>query len=122
MNKTLAIGLLVVVLIVLGGGVALLSNQSQTPTNTSNTTNSTTTSGSNSTTGSTSTGTTTSGSTSGSTKETCIITVLGKQYDVQPLRGRHPGGDVFECGTDMTSTFQGQHGGDIGRLEPYKVN
>jgi cytochrome b involved in lipid metabolism len=42
-------------------------------------------------------------------KPTCIVTISGKRYDVQPLRSTHPGGDVFTCGTDMTSVFFGQH-------------
>ncbi len=53
--------------------------------------------------------------------ETCIITILGEQYDVTTLRGSHPGGDIYECDTDMTNTFQSQHGNDLQRIEKYKV-
>jgi predicted heme/steroid binding protein len=53
--------------------------------------------------------------------EECIITVYDEKYDVQPLRDTHTGGDVFECGTDMTATFEGQHGMDLDRIAQYKV-
>ena len=39
----------------------------------------------------------------------CIITVEGQKYDVTDFRSLHSGGDIFVCGTDMTSTFFGQH-------------
>ncbi len=51
----------------------------------------------------------------------CIITVLGKQYDVTELRNTHTGGDVFNCGTDMTLIFQGQHGDNLKMIEKYLV-
>ncbi len=39
----------------------------------------------------------------------CIVTIQGKRYDVTQLRTTHSGGDVFNCGTDMTTIFFGQH-------------
>jgi len=51
----------------------------------------------------------------------CIITLFGLQYDVAPLRSTHPGGDIFVCGTDMTTVYQGQHGTDVSRMQPYLV-
>ncbi len=39
----------------------------------------------------------------------CIVTIQGKRYDVTQLRLTHSGGDVFVCGTDMTTTFFSQH-------------
>lgn len=39
----------------------------------------------------------------------CIVTIKGLKYDVTRLRSSHSGGDVFNCGTDMTSTFFSQH-------------
>lgn len=39
----------------------------------------------------------------------CLITIQGKRYDVTSLRSTHSGGDVFQCGADMTATFFGQH-------------
>jgi hypothetical protein len=52
----------------------------------------------------------------------CIITVEGQQYDVQPLRGTHEGGDIFVCDTDMSDLFKSEHGSDLQRLDPYKLN
>jgi len=49
----------------------------------------------------------------------CIITLFGKQYDVTSLRNTHSGGNVFECGTDMTTTYQKQHGTNISRMQSY---
>jgi hypothetical protein len=52
---------------------------------------------------------------------TCIITVDGLKYDVQQLRSTHTGGDVFKCGTDMSSVFHGKHGESVKRIEKYLV-
>ena len=52
----------------------------------------------------------------------CIITILGEQYDVTKLQRSHSGGNVFECGTDMTSVYEGEHGTDLWRIQPYKVS
>lgn len=52
----------------------------------------------------------------------CIILVNGKKYDVEPLRSTHRGGDIFVCGTDMTSQFKSQHGMDFQRLSKYLVS
>lgn len=52
----------------------------------------------------------------------CIITVSNSQYDVTTLKNSHSGGNVFECGTDMTELFESQHGGDISRIEEYKID
>lgn len=53
----------------------------------------------------------------------CIITISGVQYDVAPLMapGAHAGGNVFVCGTDMTSLFMSvpSHATDIARMSPY---
>jgi hypothetical protein len=51
----------------------------------------------------------------------CIITLFGVQYDVAPLQptGAHPGGNIFVCGTDMTTVYQGMHGTDVSRMVPY---
>ncbi|MCA9376545.1 hypothetical protein KC685_01325 [Candidatus Dojkabacteria bacterium] len=55
--------------------------------------------------------------------DTCIITVKGVQYDIQPFRRQHSGGDIFQCGTDMTSTFDSVHGRrELQRIEPYRIN
>jgi hypothetical protein len=52
----------------------------------------------------------------------CIITLFGEQYDVTQLRFVHPGGNIYECGTDMTETYIEQHGNDLERIEKYKVS
>jgi cytochrome b involved in lipid metabolism len=39
----------------------------------------------------------------------CIVTVSGNRYDVTTYRNKHSGGDIFNCGTDMTSIFNSQH-------------
>lgn len=64
---------------------------------------------------------------SNSTSETninneCIITINGDQYDVTQFQNLHPGGNIFRCGTDMTSDFENQHGNDLDRIKPYKIN
>lgn len=54
--------------------------------------------------------------------EQCIITIQGNQYDVTSFRKKHEGGDVFECGQDMTTAFQGAHKGYLPMIEKFKVN
>ncbi len=51
----------------------------------------------------------------------CIITLFGKQYDVTALQNAHTGGNLFACGTDMTATYQAQHGTDVSRMISYLV-
>lgn len=52
----------------------------------------------------------------------CIVTLFGKQYDVSRLRSTHSGGDIFTCGTDMTSVYQGKHGTNVNRMQSYAVS
>jgi cytochrome b involved in lipid metabolism len=54
-------------------------------------------------------------------KVTCIITVNGKRYDVQSLRKTHSGGNIFLCGTDMTKTFNQQHGTNYTLIAKYRI-
>jgi cytochrome b involved in lipid metabolism len=58
---------------------------------------------------------------SSSNSDKCIVTVYGNNYDVTTLRDSHPGGDIYLCGQDMTGMYEGQHGSNIQRLEPYLV-
>lgn len=51
----------------------------------------------------------------------CLITVDSKTYDVTQLRNTHTGGDMFECGTDMTKDFKEEHGTRYSLIEPYEV-
>jgi len=39
----------------------------------------------------------------------CIIVIDGNQYDVSSFRNQHSGGDIFQCGTDMSQIFHGRH-------------
>ena len=53
----------------------------------------------------------------------CLITVKGNRYDVTAYRKRHPGGDIFKCGSDMTSAFNDQHSsGTLKKMQQYLVN
>lgn len=57
---------------------------------------------------------------SGSQKNSaCLITLFEQQYDVTSLRASHSGGDVFQCGTDMTTVYQSRHGTNVTRIQPY---
>ncbi len=40
----------------------------------------------------------------------CLIQIDGALYDVTQFRSRHSGGDIFQCGTDMSAIFWGEHG------------
>ena len=53
------------------------------------------------------------------TNGSCIITLFGKQYDVTVLQNSHTGGNLFNCGTDMTSIYQSKHGTDVSRMAAY---
>lgn len=66
-------------------------------------------------------GTVTYNATASDKYSNCIVTLFGKQYDVSPLRGDHPGGNIFTCGTDMTSVYQGEHGTSVSRMQPYLI-
>jgi hypothetical protein len=51
----------------------------------------------------------------------CSVTLFGKQYDVTNLRNTHSGGNIFNCGTDMTAIYQGRHGSDLSRMQQYLI-
>lgn len=52
----------------------------------------------------------------------CIITISGGQYDVTEFRNIHSGGDVFQCGTDMTESFLSRHPASfLQKMSQYKV-
>lgn len=42
-------------------------------------------------------------------KPACLVTIKDTLYDVIELRKNHTGGDIFICGTDMTTTFYSMH-------------
>lgn len=52
----------------------------------------------------------------------CIITLFGQQYNVSTLQQTHSGGNIFNCGTDMSSTYQGKHGSNVSRMQQYLVS
>lgn len=51
----------------------------------------------------------------------CLVTISGVQYDVTSLQSPHPGGNIFVCGTDMTTVYIGQHGTSTTRMAPYTI-
>jgi cytochrome b involved in lipid metabolism len=57
------------------------------------------------------------------TDSRCIVTVNGNKYDVSSYKNKHPGGDIFVCGTDMTSAFNNQHSSStLKKMAQYLVN
>jgi len=54
--------------------------------------------------------------------ERCIVTIRGEKYDVTTFRSKHPGGNIFKCGEDMTEAFNKQHGEkQLQQVQKYKV-
>jgi len=52
----------------------------------------------------------------------CLVTVDGVKYDVTSFRQTHSGGNIFNCGSDMSQTFWGQHGAKIlSQMAKYKI-
>ncbi|MBI2337706.1 hypothetical protein HYU95_00835 [Candidatus Daviesbacteria bacterium] len=52
----------------------------------------------------------------------CIITISGGNYDVTDYRNIHSGGNVFQCGTDMTASFLNQHPASfLQKMSKYQV-
>lgn len=52
----------------------------------------------------------------------CIIVIDGNQYDVSEFRTIHSGGNIFECGTDMSAIFWGQHNqGYLDTMAKYRI-
>jgi hypothetical protein len=51
----------------------------------------------------------------------CIITVFGHEYDVTSLRTTHTGGDIFECGADMSAAYLKKHGSNTRMIQQYLV-
>jgi hypothetical protein len=49
----------------------------------------------------------------------CIVTLFESLYDVTSLKISHSGGDIFNCGSDMTSIYQGEHGSGLSRMSAY---
>ena len=52
----------------------------------------------------------------------CLITIDGQRYDVSVYRNQHSGGDVFRCGSDMSSIFHNRHPSSfLSRMSQYKI-
>lgn len=52
----------------------------------------------------------------------CIITIDGSKYDFSTFRNSHEGGDVFECGSDMSQVFHNQHPDNfLRKIARYKI-
>lgn len=53
------------------------------------------------------------------TDSDCWVVLFSKVYDITTLVTSHPGGNVFDCGTDMTALYESMHGTNVNRMEPY---
>jgi len=52
----------------------------------------------------------------------CIVVIDGVSYNVEPLRSTHSGGDIFECGSDMSAIFWREHNNRIlQKMQKYKI-
>ena len=52
----------------------------------------------------------------------CIIYIDGVRYDMTEFRNIHSGGDIFQCGTDMSAIFHGQHPASyLDKIAKYKI-
>lgn len=52
----------------------------------------------------------------------CIIVIDGVKYDVTDFRKIHSGGDIFQCGSDMSDIFHGQHNDStLQKMQQYRV-
>lgn len=52
----------------------------------------------------------------------CVVTINGASYNITSLVKSHSGGNIFKCGTDMSSTFSGaspRH--NISWMTKYKI-
>ena len=56
------------------------------------------------------------------TDNRCIIVVDGARYDISSFRNLHSGGNIFQCGSDMSAVFHQQHDNSyLGRMSQYKI-
>lgn len=52
----------------------------------------------------------------------CVIQIDGVSYEITSLRKTHSGGDVFQCGTDMSALFWKKHDSQILKImQQYKI-
>lgn len=53
---------------------------------------------------------------------TCLIKIDSSVYDLIVFRNQHSGGDIFQCGSDMTIQFYKQHSSNYLKvLEKYRI-
>ncbi len=51
----------------------------------------------------------------------CLIVIDGARYDVTEFRNAHSGGNIFQCNTDMTAIFYGQHNSEtLNKMQVYR--
>lgn len=56
------------------------------------------------------------------TSNQCLIVIDGSRYDVTEFRNRHSGGNIFQCGTDMSQVFWSRHNQAIlQKMQRYRV-
>ena len=60
--------------------------------------------------------------TPGTSSGLCLVSISGQQYDVTKLASTHSGGNIFKCGTDMTSSYNSKHGTNMSRMSQYIYN
>lgn len=52
----------------------------------------------------------------------CIVVIDGGQYDVTQFKNIHSGGNIFQCRTDMSAIFHGQHDNSyLNRMAQYRI-
>lgn len=52
----------------------------------------------------------------------CVVIIDGVNYDVTNFRFSHSGGNIFNCGTDMSSTFWSRHNaGILNQMQKYRI-
>lgn len=52
----------------------------------------------------------------------CLIQIYGVVYNVTEFRHIHSGGDIFQCGTDMTAVFRQQHSDSyLQQIQKYRI-
>jgi cytochrome b involved in lipid metabolism len=51
------------------------------------------------------------------TSSKCLVTINDTEYDMSTFKNKHPGGNVFKCGTDQTLDYKRQHGNNWSRIQ-----
>ncbi len=52
----------------------------------------------------------------------CLVYIDGVRYDLTEFRNIHDGGNIFQCGTDMSNIFYGQHPiSFLAKISQYKI-